>query len=334
LFNLCEARASTTNFWVLNLNYALKAYVQSGNGVLVGTIATKQIINLLSGSTNLNNQVGIQTNLPVISVTVSNNPFLITNDAGSYVISSNYVLGTFTNNIDFTNDISFTEVTNEPLTYTFNNQVQVSSNQTLLLFPNLQTGPVTAVQSTNNPGIFTLSGIVTNTSPIQEVMPDFSKGKGARLIYVTPVVDVTNNLTPKFQVRYSVGGVVTNVDVSDFFFEPEGSTVRSTHPGSSTPQYGLRLITFDSTFLQQTFFGEIPQQPGATLIMIGFDQQTRAAITSKGKSAAADVPRQRQVAGGGQGTLIGKFEAQTFNGNICVLGGAITFSGGRLETTN
>jgi hypothetical protein len=318
------------------MNFALKAYVQAGDQLLVGTIPSKQVISFISGATNRNNQVATQTNLPVVSVTVSNTPFLITNDTGSYVFSSNYVLTnfsffgntTFTNNLDFTNDINFTEITNEPLTYTFNNQVQVSSNLTLLLFPQLQTGPVTAVQSTNDPGVFTLSGIVTNTAPIYQVMPDFSKAKGAKLVCVIPVVDVTNNLTPRFEVRYSLGRTVTNVNVSDFIFETDPrsagyDTVRLNRIGFVIPQYGVRQFFVDTTFTQQ--------QPGTFLWLAGLDQQARGAAPYKSGFAAIDVPRQRRLSGGGQGTLTGSVQSQKFTGNTCILGGSITLSGGHVE---
>jgi hypothetical protein len=352
LFNLCTSEAattnqpSTTNFWVVNVNYALKAYIQSGDQVLVGTVPSKQIINLISGATNRANQIATATNTGVASVTVTNSPFFITNGAGDYTFTNDYILtnSTFfgpvplTNNIDFTNDLSFTEVTNEPLTYTFNNQVQINSNLTLLLFPELQTSAVTAVQSTNDPAVFTLSGVTTNTTPIFQVMPDFSQGKGAKLVCVFPVVNVTNNtLSPKFQVRYSVGGTSTNVDVSDFFLEPTGfptppfSTVRIGHLGFAIPQYGMREIVFDTTFAAQL---HIQDQPGTSLTMIGLDQQTRSAVLSKGKFAALDVAKQRRLAGGGLGTLLGQFGRQNFTNNTCVLKGAITFGAGHLETSD
>ncbi len=342
LLGILETRASTTNYWVQNFNASLMGFVQFNGTVLNGTLPTKQLLTFLSSVTNLNNVLQTITNTTVTNTTVdvSNSPnFPPTNFPPEYVLTNNYgIAGSLTNNINFTNDIVFTEVTNDPVTYAFTNVIELTNGQTAYLFPNVQASSLIAVLSTNTTSsnlIFSLSGVVTNvsTTTIYAQYPDFTKQKGAKLIYVTPIVDLTNNLAGRYMVRYSIGKTVTNVDVSDCFSEGRNTAVSLALTTLTTTSYSLSEIRCDTTF-PTSFFGQsFPRQAGTVVDMIGFDLQNRGIIFSKGKIVGGGVLKSRRLSGGGDGQVNGPIQSKTFNQATAVFNGSISFSIGHLESS-
>jgi hypothetical protein len=372
LLGVLETRAQdvttnsiTTNFWVQNINSAITAYVQSGGGsVISGTLPSKQLLTFLSGVTNLNNVLQTITNVTVtnLTVNVTDSPYLPSTNFPAEFDLTNYVLteGSFpfytslTNGVNFTNDIVMTQTSTNPITYTLTNLVELTNGQTVYLFPNVLASSLTAVLVTNDNGsnvIFALSGIVTNTTttPIFDVFPDFSKQKGAKLIYVTPIqrmtltitdtngVSVTTNLPPQplpslYMVRYSNGRTVTNVDVSNCFHEwqytsPPVSAIASQ---LTVAQYSLAEIRFETTF--EYYYG-YPAQAGAKIDMVGYDFRTSGAIFSKGKVISSGLLKTRTLTGGGDGRVNGQIVNKTFNNASSVFKGSISFSVGHLESS-
>jgi hypothetical protein len=338
----------------------MTAYVQYGDGFISGTLPSKQLLTFLSGVTNLFNVLQTITNVTVtnLTVNVADSPYLpSTNFPQVYDLTNDYVVTSgffsYTNNSQFTNDIEFTQLTNAPVTYTFNNVVELTNGQSTYLFPNLQASLVTAVLSTNSTetnAIFALSGVVTNisTTKIYDVFPDFSKQRGAKLICVTPIqtqtILLTNGVTTNivsalqklYMVRYSIGKTVTNFDVSACFGEEAQSGTISTKLSSITlASCGLTRFAMDTTL---NLFGAYPPNPGVTIDMTaGFDYQQSGALISKGKIVPIITPggviKARKLSGGGQGQVNGQIVNRTFNQATTLYNGSITFTGGHLENS-
>jgi hypothetical protein len=354
ILGVLETRAQTltTNYWVQNVNSTITAYVQSGGSIISGTMPSKQLLTFLSGVTNLNNVLQTITNVTVTNstVNVTDSPKLPpTNFPAEYDLNTNYVVFGITNNFystnnfDFTNDIVFTQTDTNPVTYTFTNVVELTNGEPAYLFPNIQASSLTAVLVTNNNGsnvVFALSGVVTNTTStdVFEVFPDFSKQKGARLIYVTPIVTTngvaTNStaLPSLFMVRYSVGRTVTNVDVSACFSEGRNTAVATAASPFTQASYSLSEIKMDTTFPTSGFFGTFPQEAGTVLDIIGFDFQQRGIVFSKGKPVPASVLKARKLSGGGDGQVNGQIISKGFNQATAVFNGSISFAFGHLES--
>jgi hypothetical protein len=347
-----EAGAASTNYWVQNVNYALNGFIQVNNQVFPGTIVTKQILGFLSNTTNLNNVLLYQTNLVAVTnsaltnmtVQVTNSPFLPSGSfPTNFVVTNGYVVTVGGQSV--TNDIVLTQTTNQPPTYTFTNGLAASGNQSAYLFPQLPATLVTAVLVTNSTDtIFALTGriavpvVATNANPVPvsyQVNPDFTKLKGAKLIYVVPIVDVTNNLAGRYKVRYSVGKTNNDVDVDGFFTDSVGSQVGIPRTGFTVPRYSRSELTFDSTFPSTfNFAGSVysyPRQPGTGLRLTGLDIQSRGLVLSGRSLAGVEILKQRKLSGGGDGELTGQIQVRNFNKAPIALSGTITFSGGRLE---
>jgi len=337
-----HARAATTNYWVQNVNLALTAYVQAKDQVLQGTLPTKQFITFLSGITNpalVSAQTEVQvTNTVYTNLTVEATNFwlLPTNDLPrSYTVTSDYVvtpnggLTFYTNNINFTNDIVVTRTSDTNVTYTFNNAVTVPTNRTAYLFPELPAGSLTAVWTNHEPGmVFALSGWVTTnvvstaTNYTYRKNPDFTKLPGAKLLYVTPVVDGTNQPS-KYVVRYRDGRRNVDTDVSAFMGEYEGSPYQSVYQflriGAQTRMYAFTQIDFNNG-------------AGTSFNFLGFDTQVWGSLTSKGTVVSPSVLKQRKMtAGNFSGYITGTVQDRTFSYSTAIVKGTISISGGQLE---
>ena len=208
-----HTKADTTNYWVQNVNLALTAYVQGNNQILQGSLPTKQFLSFLSGITNPAVVGYPRTVVPVTNnfytnLTVQAAQFWLLPDLAvppenmprSYTVTSNYVLTpdagltSYTNNINFTNDVVVTRTGGTNPAYAFYNAVTVSSNKTAYLFPELPAGYITAVWTNPGPGaVFVLSGSVltnsvgTRTNYTYGNNPDFTRQAGAKLLLITPL---------------------------------------------------------------------------------------------------------------------------------------------------
>jgi hypothetical protein len=343
-----QAGAGSTN-WVQNVNYALNGFIQVNDQLLPGTIVTKHILGFLSNATNFNNALRYQTNfVAVTNSTLTNLTVQVTNSLflpfGSF--PTNFVVPNgsvvIVGNQSITNDVVLTQITNEPPTYTFTNGLAVSGNQSVYLFPKLPATLVTAVLvATNDETVFALSGriavpaVITNVDLVPlsyQVNPDFTKLKGAKLIYV---IDLTTNLEGVFKVRYSVGKTVADVDVNGFFTDSVGSQVGIHRIGFSISRYSRSELIFDSTFPSTITIGPfiIPfnRQAGTRLRLTGLDTQTHGLVLNGRSEISADTLKQRKLSGGGDGELTGQIQIRDFQSSAIAFSGTITFSGGRLE---
>jgi hypothetical protein len=339
-----QAKAATTNYWVQNVNLALKGYAQTGNQLLHGSLPTKQFIAFLSGVTNTA-LVESQTTVPFTNsfwtnLTVLTNFWLLpTGDLPrSYTITTNYPvtpdggLTYYTNNIDFTNDIVVTRTSDTNVTYTFNNFVTVQTvptNRTAYLFPGLPASDVTAVWTNQGPdATFALSGWVntnavsTRTSYTYAENPDFKNLPGAKLLYVTPIIDDTT-LASKYVIRYRDGGKNVDTDVSSFIGENQGSPLHAVSEYipiiAQTRMYAFSGVYFDN-------------QAGTSFTFYGFDTQTWGSIKSKGNTNGIAVLKQRKMnVANSTGYITGQVQDRTFNSSPTMVNGTISISGGKLE---
>ena len=335
-------RAATTNYWVQNVNFALAGYAQIGSQLLHGSLPTKQFIAFLSGVTNTA-VVESQTTAPFtnsywtnLTAEVTNFWLLPTSDLPrSYTVTTNYAvtpdsgLTYYTNNIDFTNDVAVTRTSDTNVTYTFNNAVTVPTNRTAYLFPGLPASDVTAVWTNHGPGAtFVLSGWVytnalgTKTNYTYGKNPDFKKLAGAKLLYVTPIVDGTN-FPSKFVVRYRGAGKNVDTDVSSMIGEIQGSPLHAVSEFvpiiSQTKVYAFSGMYFEN-------------QAGTSFNFYGFDTQAWSALKSKGSASGSAVLKQRKLtAANSSGYISGQIQDRTFNYSPTMVTGTISISGGKLE---
>ncbi len=345
-----HTQAAKTNYWVQNVNLALTAYVSLDGQLLHGSVPTKQFIAFLSGAPNNPALVSSQTVVQSTNSVYTNLTVLVTNlwllPAGelapadfprSYTVTTNYVLTPdsgvtfYTNNVDFTNDVVVTRTSDTNVTYTFNNAVTVPTNRTAYLFPGLTAASVTAVWTNLGPGtVFALNGwaltdvVGPTTNYTYASNPDFTKQHGAKLLYVTPIVDGTN-LASRFVVRYSSGKQNVDTDVSAFMSEYWGSPYLSVSqiagigPGAQRLVYAFTEIDFNNG-------------AGTTFNLLGFDTQVWGQLASKGTVISPSVLKQRKMAVGNYGGLItGAIEQRTFKNSPAVVKGTLTISGGKLE---
>ena len=341
-----QTKAATTNYWVQNVRIALTGYTQVKGEVLHGSLVTKQFLAFLSGVTNsalVSSQTPVQiTNSVYTNLTVEATDFwlLPTNAAPgdlprSYTVTSDYVLTPdggitrYTNNIHFTNDIVVTRTSDANITYTFNNAVTVPTSRTAYLFPGLPADSLTAVWTNRGPGtVFVLSGwlttnvLVTTTNYSYAKNPDFAKQPGAKLLYVTPIVDGTN-FPSKYVVRYKSGGKNVDTDVSSFLGEYYGSPYLSVSEylifGGQTRMYAFTGIDFDN-------------HAGTSFNFVGFDTQLWGAPAGKGKALSYPVLKTRKmVVGNYGGSLTGQVQTRKFTYATTVVKGTISITGGKLE---
>jgi hypothetical protein len=337
-----QVRAATTNYWVQNVNLALTGYAQTGNQLLHGKLPTKQFIAFLSSATNTA-LVESQTTTPYtntfwtnLTVEVTNFWLLPTSDLPrSYTVTTNYAvtpdggLSYYTNNVNFTNDIVVTRTSDTNVTYTFNNTVTVPTNRTAYLFPGLPASDVTAVWTNHGPGTaFVLSGWV-NTNTVSSKTnytygrnPDFKKLPGAKLLYITPIVDGTN-FPSKYVVRYRDGGRDVDTDVSSLIGESQDSPLHSVSEFipimAQTRVYAFSGMYFDN-------------QAGTSFRFYGFDTQLWSALQPKGNAVRTTVLKQRKLtAANSSGYITGQIQDRTFNSSPIMVYGTISISGGKLE---
>ncbi len=327
------AGAVTTNTWVQNVNVTLVTAVQNTpQQVLHGSFVNKDILSLLSGRTNTGVVLSTVTNPPVvvtnnvqtnIMVEVTNAFVLPLGDSRSYVITDNYVVSSggnnYTNNIDFTNDVVVTRTTATNATYTFNNAVTVGTNIAYLI-PELAASSVTAVASTNGPGVFDISGTITEpvvstnttTTSTYLVNPDFTKLK-ANLYYITPVLDGQPQAS-KFVARYTSNKKVTTVDLSAFIQEGYSYSVGTTG---------------GSTSFSEIYFND---NAGTSFYFDGLDVQTKSIVKVKNVSGVPLLMKTRKISGASyQGVLTGTFQLARFNSSTTIFSGSINITGGKME---
>ncbi len=338
-----QIKAATTNYWVQNVNLALTAYVQLNNQMVSGSLPTKQFLAFLSGVTNpalVSSPIVVPvTNSVYTNLTVATNVWPLPTTDGppgdlprSYTVTDNYVLTpgggttTYTNNINFTNDILVTRTSDTNVTYTFNNVVVVSTaptNRTAYLFPGLPASSLTAVWTN---GGFVLSGWVTTnmagttTNYTYAKNPDFTRLPGAKLLYITPVVDGTN-YPSKYVVRYRDGRRNIDTDVSTFMsdYYTYQSVYQFSPIGAQTMIYAFTQILFDN-------------KAGTSFDLLGFDTQIWGPLTSKGSVLSPSVLKQRKLmAGNLSGQITGQIQARTFKNSTTIVKGTISISGGKLE---
>src|SRR5262245_20876115 len=112
-----KAQDEVTRDWVQTANYALTAAVQTGTGVVqTFTINSKALIQYLRGVTITNTVENVTFTTNTAGINVTNAPFLPnagnpTNEFPASFVITNYSLaiGTnrFTNQIKFSNDVTF-----------------------------------------------------------------------------------------------------------------------------------------------------------------------------------------------------------------------------------
>jgi len=341
-----QSKAATTNYWVQNVNLALKAYVQGNNQIFQGTLPTKQFLAFLSGATNTA-QVASQTVVPVTNSVFTNLTVEVTNSwllpitaappgdlPRSYTVTSDYVLTPdggltyYTNNVNFTNDIVVSRNSSTNVTYAFYNYLSISSTQNAYLFPELPASPITAAWTNHGPGsVFVLSGSVhtnavgTKTNYTYGKTPDFTKQSGAKLLYITPMVDGTN-LPSRYVVRYREGRTTVDVDVSAFLKDrssPYVAVYQYIPVGKQTSMFAFSEIDFNN-------------QAGTSFNFNGFDTQSWGELASKGNVLSHSVLKKRKMdASNYRGYLNGQVQDRTFNYATTVVEGTISISGGKIE---
>ena len=337
--------ATNTNYWVQNVNIALTAYVQEGGNAVRGTLNTKQFIAFLSGMTNTAIISSEIDDVPITNSVFTNLTITATNFwllpvtaappddlPRSYTITSNYVvtpdagLTFYTNNVNFTNDLLINRTTATNVTYTFNNQVSISSTQTAYLFPDIPANTITAAWTNEGPGsVFVLRGgfytnvVGTSTNFVYGTNPLFTNYPGCKLLFVTPVVGGANRPS-YYVVRYTLGRTNVDTDISNFIYESPSS------PYISVTQVGS--VSFITAFSEIDF----NNGTGTTFNLVGFDSQMRAPLFSKTNVLSASVIKSRKIIAGNYGGQINyKIQDHSFNNASVVVTGTITIGGGKVE---
>jgi hypothetical protein len=218
--------------WVQNANFALTAEVQVSDGVVKKFgINSKTLIQYLKGATNtgVGNIDTVTTNGFVV---VTNNPFLPTNsDALSFPTTftlTNYFVtvgsSTFTNRVQFTNDLDFIETSTDPVTYQFSNIVNLDpsltggTNANAVLFtilPNATNILAVWDNTVTNATVFTLFDItetITEGTVTNGVPPEFIS-KNPRLI----VKSAPNSQDFSWFIRDGTAKDFVDYDVTTFF---------------------------------------------------------------------------------------------------------------------
>jgi hypothetical protein len=321
--------------------------VQVNGQIVSGALPTKQFLAFLSGVPNpalVNSQTVVPlTNTVYTNLTVEATGFWLL-PAGdlspaelprSYAVTTNYVvtpdagLTFYTNNINFTNDVVVTRTTDTNVTYTFRNSVTVPTDRTAYLFPELPASDLTAVWTNRGPGTaFVLSGYVitnvpgTTTNYTYANNPDFTKVAGAKLLYITPVVDKIN-LPSQYVVRYRNGRSDVDTDVSTFLSESPNSPYQALYDtsavGGNTFLCALSQIDFDN-------------QAGTSFDFVGFDTQLWGPLIYKGSVLSSSVLKQRKMtAGSFSGYITGTVQSRTFSRSPAMIKGTISISGGKIE---
>ena len=205
----------------------------------------------------------------------------------------------------------------------------VPTNRTAYLFPELPASSITAVWTNDGPGtVFVLSGYVstnavgTTTNYTYAKNPDFTKLHGAKLLYVTPIVDGTNDYS-RYVVRYRDGRKNVDIDVSWFMDEHYTSPYQAVYePILYRPQtrmYAFTQIDFNN-------------QAGTSFSFLGFDTQLWSTLTSKGSVLSSSVLKQRKMTASNlSGYITGTVKNREFTGNSTMVKGTIRISGGRIE---
>lgn len=290
-----------------NVNVALIAQVQTAdNTVKKVALNTKAIISLLSGIDNIvtNNFDLFVTNSVDTPEPLPAYPF-----PSSVVASDNYVITvdgqTYTNNMDFTNAIAFTQINTSPVTYVFNNAVTVGDGITGYYLPEFPADLVTAELVDTNGPAYHLYG--STVSP--QTTPTFSST--AKLLAITDL----NSGFQSFVVREGSRGATVDTDVSAFFGLYAYQEVSQSR-GTGSTIYGHIDFSFNNTkgdsFDSQ---GEATETESALRVR-GTDYGTirktfNATVGGSGAAATAPLGAGTMVLGGKISMSAGKFVAGT-----------------------
>ena len=300
-----NAQTNTSSFWDQNVSFILISQSSGGHAAL----STKVLLADLIGASVTNAGTTI-SNISVSGVTDTNN-LPGTNFPASFTNSSAYTVtagtNTYTNGVNFTNNVVFTQTATNPFTYTFANGV-TTTNGSGLLFPTEPfAGTVTAtVTSTNASGapVYTLSGgTITNGNGGVVTVTNTAFAKTARLIARQPSPS-GDNLTnqDQFLVVEGVGKKATIVaDVTPFFQETFGTLVDSITPNKHYLDFGLKFtgktISFDSrgvaTIITGTSKGASERKVfNSTLVGAGVGNSLPIVVTGKFNMTGGQIDTQ------------------------------------------
>jgi hypothetical protein len=218
---------------------------------------------------------------------------------------------TFTNDVDFFNDITFTRTSTSPVTYTFDNAVPVGTNGIGFLLPDFHTDPLTAVLVSSNEPAYTITGISTNLAP---TTPVFSRT--ARLLVVRDLVLGSDT----FVVRDGRRPNFVDTDVTAFFGTTTLLTVTQNRPRNAFIDYSHFVLTFDNTA------GGLSSPPQPTTFSVdGASTQNSTDLRVRGTDFG---PVRRSLAaivvGSGQSGITGISGPMVLSGRAGINGG--TFS--------
>jgi hypothetical protein len=227
--------------WEQNLAFALVGQVQTADGTVKRVpINTKQIITLLSGISGGTNSMLVNTETLTNTV---DTPLPLPGDPfpTNFLLTDYTVIvdgQSFTNDVDFFNDITFTRTSTSPVTYTFQNAVPVGTNGIGFLLPDFHTDPLTAVLVSSNEPAYTITGVSTNIPP---TTPAFAPG--ARLLVVRDILLGSD----KFIVRQGKKPNSSDTDVTSFFGLTTVATVTQNRPNGAFTDFSQFILTFDNS---------------------------------------------------------------------------------------
>ena len=300
--------------WDQNLVFALTAQVQTDDGTAKRVaINTKQMLALLSGITGGTNLIMV-TNTETLTNTVDTplplpgSPF-----PTNFVLTDYSVVvdgQSFTNGVDFFNDITFTRTSTSPVTYTFQNAVPVGTNGTGFLLPDFHTDPLTAVLVSSNEPAYTITGISTNIPP---TTPVFSRT--ARLLVVRDLILGSDT----FIVRDGRRPNFVDTDVTAFFGTSTILTVTQNRPRNAFIDYSHFVLTFDNSAGGLSS----PPQP-TTFTLDGASTQVSSPLKVRGTDFGT-VRRSLAaiVVGSGQSGVTGISGPMVLSGRVGINGGAL-----------
>jgi hypothetical protein len=237
--------------WVQNANFALTAEVQVSDGVVKKyAITSKTLIQYMRGTTNVGTGDIITTTTNGSGVVVSNSPFLPSGSfPTTFTLTNYYVMAggsTYTNGVQFTNDLDLIETSTDPVTYEFPNVVSFDSgfgtNIDGVLFTVLPNATnIVAVQdaTVTSATVFTLydvtrtvtQGLVTNS------VPDTFISKNPRLI----VKNAPDSQDFTWFIRDGTSKAPIDYDVTTFFNYARLAEVSQTRGAGSTDFLDLSI---------------------------------------------------------------------------------------------
>ncbi len=304
--------------WVQNFNVALVAQVQVTDGTVKRVaIPTKELISLLGGITAGTN-LTLVTNSETLTNTVDTplplptSPFPSSTSLTSYSVFINGV--TYSNRVDFTNDITFTRTSTSPVTYTFHNAVPVGTNGTGFLLPDFQTDPLTAVLVSSNEPAYTITGVTTNIPP---TTPVFSPT--AKLLVIRDIATGFDT----FVVRDGKRPNFVDTDVTAFFGLGTFLTVTQNRPNGSFTDYSHFNLTFDNTA------GGLSSPPQPTSFNLdGYSTQVSTPLKVRGVDFGA-IRRSlgATVVGSGQSGITSATGPMVLSGRVNINGGSFVAAG-------